>query len=659
MLTASDPVVRHVLRRLMPARLRPTARGLYARRRRVGFVAFAAALAVALGAAVAAGSWIAALSVVLVPLAGAALAMYRLRRRNVELAYRHNEMSRAVGALAIVHFGQTATPGATEVPLELVPHMVGSLVERGDVLDAYALLTRRSMAPVALDLPVRRRLWQGLQARGYLRAALEVAHACVADPAGRHHRTAYEKLKGEVAVLTGTPSRVARIARPARFAPVVGRVLHLVGTSLPTAQAGYAIRTHYTAMAQAAAGLDPHVVTQMGYATDRFTRSRENIDGVVYHRVPGPPRGSMPLDQWLSRHTERTAALVAGLRPAVLHAASDYLNAVTARALGDAFGLPVVYESRGFWEETWLSRHAQTFGWDLARLVAAHGLPEAYLWRREIEDRCRREADRVVTLAEVMADRIEAGGVDRARVTVVPNGVDVDAFPVLSRNRELARRLGIEDGTVVVGYISSIVEYEGIDTLIEAYGALKATASAPLALLIVGDGAELQALKRQAAGLGLADAIFTGRVAHDRVLDYYSLIDIFVVPRKPVEVCHLVTPLKPFEALATGRTLVMSNVRALAAIADQSQAAELFEAGSQESLAKTLTALLEDDPRRARLASAGAEWVRGNRTWTANAVTYRRLYAELGAAAPPVAASVAATVAPKGVATGATHDAGR
>jgi glycosyltransferase involved in cell wall biosynthesis len=126
--------------------------------------------------------------------------------------------------------------------------------------------------------------------------------------------------------------------------------------------------------------------------------------------------------------------------------------------------------------------------------------------------------------------------------------------------------------------------------------------------------------------------VFTGCVPHDRVLDYYSLIDLFVVPRKPVEVCHLVTPLKPFEALATGRTLVMSNVRALAAIADQSQAAELFEAGNHESLVKLLAMLLDDEPRRRRLAAAGSAWVRSHRTWAANAEAYLRIYTELGVA---------------------------
>jgi glycosyltransferase involved in cell wall biosynthesis len=336
------------------------------------------------------------------------------------------------------------------------------------------------------------------------------------------------------------------------------------------------------------------------------------------------------LDEWLQANAQRVANVVRVVRPVMLHAASDFLNALTALVVGREFGIPVVYESRGFWEETWLSRQAQAFGWDLARLEARHGLPDVYRWRREIEDRCRRDAQHVVTLAEGMADRIEAGGVPRDRITVVPNGVDVDAFPVLTRNGGLAARLGIGEDTTVVGYISSLVEYEGIETLLAAYKQVEAAASAPVALLIVGDGLERERLERQAAALGLRQAIFTGRVPHDAVLDYYSLIDLFVVPRKPVEVCHLVTPLKPFEAFATGRTVVLSNVRALARIAEQSQAAELFEAGSAQSLAEVLDKLLADPQRCRNLAEAGAQWVRAERTWTANAGIYVRLYESMG-----------------------------
>jgi glycosyltransferase involved in cell wall biosynthesis len=103
-----------------------------------------------------------------------------------------------------------------------------------------------------------------------------------------------------------------------------------------------------------------------------------------------------------------------------------------------------------------------------------------------------------------------------------------------------------------------------------------------------------------------------------------------------VEVCHLVTPLKPFEAFSTGRTVVLSNVRALASIAEQSGAAELFEAGDVSSLTAVLLGLIDDPQRRRELAAAGAAWVRAERTWAANALIYLRLYGDMLATPEPL-----------------------
>jgi glycosyltransferase involved in cell wall biosynthesis len=293
-------------------------------------------------------------------------------------------------------------------------------------------------------------------------------------------------------------------------------------------------------------------------------------------------------------------------------------------------GIPVVYESRGFWEETWLSRTADQYGWsDLARLEREHGLPETYLWRQEREAEARERAGHVVTLARVMAERIVATGLPPARVTLAPNAVDVDDFPVSTRNLSLAGDLGIAPEEVVIGYISSLVEYEGIDTLIEAYGLVQGVTSRPVRLVIVGDGPERSNLEALVAQAGLEGVIFTGKVPHTVVTDYYSLIDVFVVPRRSADVCRLVTPLKPFEAFATGRALVLSDVEALREIAEDSGAALLFTAGDAGSLASVLTDLVDDPAKRQTLAWQGAQWVRKSRTWDANAEVYRQVYDNL------------------------------
>ena len=141
---------------------------------------------------------------------------------------------------------------------------------------------------------------------------------------------------------------------------VPGRVLHLVTDALPATSAGYTIRTHEIALAQRAAGLDPHVVTRCGYPVTQGRldgRRLVVLDGVPYHRLlpwrmPGRADAARP-----QLGLELAAGLTSRIRPAVLHAASNFANARLALALRERYGLPVVYEVRGFWEDTWLSRH--------------------------------------------------------------------------------------------------------------------------------------------------------------------------------------------------------------------------------------------------------------------------------------------------------------
>ncbi|BFU42859.1 glycosyltransferase [Krasilnikovia sp. MM14-A1004] len=548
------------------------------------------------------------------------MALGRQAKRLRATTERVRDADRVQAHLALELYDQTRAAGR-EFPAALGPLVLDALAERGDVLPAFELAGRS--AAEAISLPTYRRLRRDLHRSGYLAHAEEMAQLCVKWDKPNDRR-ALANLRGEHAVLSGTYVPSVAVREPGALVP--NRVLHLVGKSLPEAQAGYTLRTHFIATAQQAAGLDPHVATELGFGggTDAV------IDGITYHRITGPAAGTVPLDQWLREHVERTAELVRELRPAVLHAASNYLNALTALAIGRAYGIPVVYETRGFWEENWLSRQIQRAGWDYPEVMAKYGEPDIYRMRRDLEDRCRREADRVVTLAEVMAERIVLGGVPRERIHVVPNAVDTDRFPVLSRDAELAEQLGIPADTTVVGYISSLTEYEDVGTLIRAYAQL----DGDLALLIVGDGVERENLQQLAADLGVSGVHFTGQVPHEQVLRYYSLIDIFVVSRPPIEVCHLVTPLKPFEAFATGRAVVLSDVRALAGIARESGAAELFSAGDPASLVQVLRRLLADPDRRRELAEAGAAWVRRERTWAANAHLYARLYEELTRGVP-------------------------
>jgi glycosyltransferase involved in cell wall biosynthesis len=340
------------------------------------------------------------------------------------------------------------------------------------------------------------------------------------------------------------------------------------------------------------------------------------LDAVPYHRLlPWTMPGRA--DTAAALGLELAARLTTRTRPAVLHAASNFANARLALALRERTGLPVVYEVRGFWEDTWLSRHPGLAG------------SEQYLGDRDTETRCMLEADLVVTLGETMREEIVARGVPAGQVLIVSNAVSQEFLAPLPDGGALRTELGLGRDDFVVGEVSSLLAYEGIGTLLTATGILRER-GVPARALIVGDGPERPALARQAAGLAGA-AVFTGRVPAAKVRQFHALLDVFVVPRTSDRVCQLVTPLKPIEAMASGLCVVTSEVKALTEIVKHEVTGMQTVPQDPVSLADCLERLFYSPDIRRKLGDNAREWVFADRTWAHNAARYRDAYARLGA----------------------------
>jgi glycosyltransferase involved in cell wall biosynthesis len=97
----------------------------------------------------------------------------------------------------------------------------------------------------------------------------------------------------------------------------------------------------------------------------------------------------------------------------------------------------------------------------------------------------------------------------------------------------------------------------GVENLVAALRHIRARVPARLA--VAGTGPLLEELRRQAAGLGLGDAVrFLGRVPDGELVDWYRAADVFVLPTVAYEGFGMVTP----EALATGTPVVGTPVGA-------------------------------------------------------------------------------------------------
>ena len=109
--------------------------------------------------------------------------------------------------------------------------------------------------------------------------------------------------------------------------------------------------------------------------------------------------------------------------------------------------------------------------------------------------------------------------------------------------------------------------------------------------------------------------ILPGRVPHDEVSDYYSLIDITPFPRKPQPVTEMVSPMKPLEAAAMKKAIVVSSVKALKEMIVHEGNGLIFEKGNISDLATQLERLISNDELRIKLGDSAREWVETERTW--------------------------------------------
>jgi glycosyltransferase involved in cell wall biosynthesis len=217
-------------------------------------------------------------------------------------------------------------------------------------------------------------------------------------------------------------------------------------------------------------------------------------------------------------------------------------------------------------------------------------------------------------------------------VHVVPNAVDAAAFRPVAPDPALRARLGLGPDDVVLGYVTTLSPYEGLDTLVEAVARLTARGRGVRAL-IVGDGAQRLALGQLARRLGVGDRVhFTGSVAHAEVAAHLALMDVFVVPRTAEVTCQLVTPLKPYEAMAAGRAVIVSRTEALSEMVIEGETGRTFVPEDPADLADVAEQLIADPEGRHALGERARAWVREARSWEANAARYLAVYRELGAA---------------------------
>ena len=205
---------------------------------------------------------------------------------------------------------------------------------------------------------------------------------------------------------------------------------------------------------------------------------------------------------------------------------------------------------------------------------------------------------------------------DHSKLVHLPPGVDLSRFTPAAKSVELQKKWGIEDASVIVS-IGRLVARKGSDQLIKAMPeVLKQFPKSKL--LLVGTGNYQKRLERLVRNLKVEESvIFTGRVDHDLLPDYFRLGDIFAAPCRSryggleVEGLGIVY----LEASACGVPVIAGKSGGAPDAVLDGKTGLLVNGRDHRDVGAALIKLLSDQPLRQKMGADGRVWMEQLWSW--------------------------------------------
>lgn len=391
------------------------------------------------------------------------------------------------------------------------------------------------------------------------------------------------------------------------------KILHVLDVSIPRLK-GYAIRSQGIVEAQAKIGLCPIVISSPRHGN--VSSSKEVFNGITYYRTNRSwlnmrlPFLSELLE--ITLFSRRIEEIIKEEKIDLVHAHSPVLCGTAAYIAAKKYSLPIIYEIRAFWEDAAVSSGKCKYN------------NLRYKITRAVETRLCKKVNRVVTICKGLMNDILKRGIEKDKVDIVSNGVFMDWFRTETESQELKNRYQLTN-SIVLGFVGSFFKFEGVSLLVELMAEIE---DHTIRMVLVGEGEEYQKIKQRVKELGLGErVILCGTVPHDEIMKYYSIIDIFIYPRLRERITELTTPLKPLEAMAMKKNIVISDVGGLLEIVPPG-CGERFAAGNVKDLKMKVERLLHDKDLKEKQKLNAVNFAK-RRNWLNMVEKYQNIYKEV------------------------------
>jgi len=219
-------------------------------------------------------------------------------------------------------------------------------------------------------------------------------------------------------------------------------------------------------------------------------------------------------------------------------------------------------------------------------------------------------ADWLIAVSNYVKEVLVKYGADPDRITVIPNGVNVDIFAPFPTHKA-REQLGLPIDRFIVLFVGNLKPWKGVDVLLRAFRRCFAKHS-HMYFIIVGTGPERSNLGHLASQLGIDESVmFAGYKSFIEMPLWYQSCDVLALPSRSEGF-----GLAALEAMSCGKPVVVS----FPPLGDhnavvQNETGLLVEYGNVDQLAHFLDSLISSPKLRSRLGSNARQLVQREFSW--------------------------------------------
>jgi len=211
------------------------------------------------------------------------------------------------------------------------------------------------------------------------------------------------------------------------------------------------------------------------------------------------------------------------------------------------------------------------------------------------------------------------------KVSIVPNGVDLERFRPNHDVSSIRSRLGF-DRERIVFFAGRLIPYKGLEYLLAAFSEV-CKAREDVRLVLLGAGPLLDDLQRQVYSIGLKDKVrFLGAVSEDNLPHFFATSDVVVVPSRSRSEGFSISAL---QAMASGKPVVATRVGGVPDVVIDEETGIIVEPRNTEQLSSAILRFLNDPDLAAQMGRAGRRRAERYFGWRRVAELVEKVYKDL------------------------------